>query len=161
MLRKCSRGQKNRTKRDVDDNKRALMKINEGEGSSHAPLYGISRIFAENMRSMCRNICRVCAEYAISTRKMGTGIWAPSPWMGVIIEEHFPGGHLCLQGNSSLPMYVLYSLCTYHQAESIRTNRNHLIRMKIQNKEQVSEQVSSKQQEASSKDGSFNQSKVI
>ena len=47
MLTKCSRGQKNRTKRDVDDNKRALMTINEGEGSSHAPLYGISRGFSE------------------------------------------------------------------------------------------------------------------
>ena len=59
---------------------------------------------------------------------------------GVIIEEHIPGGRLCPQGGSSFALYVPYSLCTYHQAESIRTNRNHsffiiihqfLIRIKI------------------------------
>ena len=84
---KGSRGQKNRTKRDADDNKRASMTMNEGEGSSHTPFYGISRGFAETSMSMCRNICRVRAEYVLSTRKMGTIIWAPSPWEGVIIEE--------------------------------------------------------------------------
>ena len=47
MLTKCSRGQKNCTKRDADDDKRASMMMNEGEGSSHAPLYGISHGFAE------------------------------------------------------------------------------------------------------------------
>ena len=55
-------------------------------------------------------------------------------------EEHFLGGRLCPQGNSSLPLHVPYSLYTYHQEESIWTNRNHsffifihqfLIRIKI------------------------------
>ena len=111
------------------------MTINERKGSSHTPLYGISRGFAKTSRSTCRNICRhrgvraetcrVRTEYALSTRKMGTRIWGPSPWMGVLIDEHFLGGHLCPQGNIALPLFVPYSLCTYHQAESIRTNRNH------------------------------------
>ena len=47
LFSKCSRGQKNRTKRDADDNKRASMTMNKGKGSSHVPLYGISRGFAE------------------------------------------------------------------------------------------------------------------
>ena len=37
MLTKVSRGQKNRTKRDADEDKRASMTMNEGEGSSHTP----------------------------------------------------------------------------------------------------------------------------
>ena len=38
MLTKFSWGQKNRTKRDADDDKRASMTMNEGETSSHACL---------------------------------------------------------------------------------------------------------------------------
>ena len=45
-------GQKNCTKRDADDDKRASMTMNERKGSSHIPLYDISRGFAET----CRNI---------------------------------------------------------------------------------------------------------
>ena len=56
---KGARGQKNCTKIDADEDKRASMKMNKGEGSSHKPLYGISRGFAETSRSTCRNICRV------------------------------------------------------------------------------------------------------
>ena len=52
QVTKCARGQKNRTKRDVNDDKRALMTMNEREGSCHIPLYDISRGFAET----CRNI---------------------------------------------------------------------------------------------------------
>ena len=37
----------------------------------------------ETSRSMCQNICRVRAEYALSTRKMGTRIWAPTPGWGL------------------------------------------------------------------------------
>ena len=40
---KGARGQKYRTKRDADEDKRASMTINERKGSSHTPLYGISR----------------------------------------------------------------------------------------------------------------------
>ena len=58
LFSKISRGQKNRTKRDADDNKRASMTMNKGEVSSHTPLYGISRGFAETSRSTCRNIWR-------------------------------------------------------------------------------------------------------
>ena len=47
MLTKFSQGQKNRTKRDADDDKRASMMMNEGETSSHAHMYGISRGFSE------------------------------------------------------------------------------------------------------------------
>ena len=47
MLTRFSRGQKNLTKRDADDDKRASMMMNEGETSSHAHLYGISHGFAE------------------------------------------------------------------------------------------------------------------
>ena len=107
------------------------------------------------MRSTCRNICRVRAGYVLSTRKMWTRIWAPSPWMGVIIEEHIPGGRLYPQGGSSLPLYVPSYLCTYHQSESIGTR---LIKMKIRIRNKP---ASSKKREVSSKDGSFNQNKVI
>ena len=55
---KVARGQKNRTKRDADDDKRASMTMNERKGSSHIPLYDISRGFAETSRSTCRNIWR-------------------------------------------------------------------------------------------------------
>ena len=51
-------GQKNRTKRDADDNKRASMTMNKGKGISHTPIYAISRGFAETSRSTCQNICR-------------------------------------------------------------------------------------------------------
>ena len=74
---KGARWQKICTKRDADDNKRVSMTMNEGKGSSHTPLYGISRGFAETPRSTCQNICRVRAEYVQSTRKMGTWLWAP------------------------------------------------------------------------------------
>ena len=47
QVTKVARGQKNRTKRDADDNKRASMTMNECEGSSHIPLYGISSVFPE------------------------------------------------------------------------------------------------------------------
>ena len=40
-------GAKKSHERDADDNKRASMTMNEGERSSHAHLYGISRRFAE------------------------------------------------------------------------------------------------------------------
>ena len=46
-LTKFSRRQKNCTKRDADDDKRASMTMNEGERSSQAHMYGISRGFAE------------------------------------------------------------------------------------------------------------------
>ena len=36
-------------------------------------------------------------------------------------EEHTPGERICPPGDSSLPLYVPYYLCTYHQAESIQT----------------------------------------
>ena len=62
------------------------MTMNERGGSSHTPLYGISREFAKTSRSTCRNICRVRAEYVLSTRKMGTRLWDLFPWGGVIIE---------------------------------------------------------------------------
>ena len=52
QVTKGARGHKHRTKRDADDDKRASMTMNEREGSSHTPLYGISRVFAET----CRNI---------------------------------------------------------------------------------------------------------
>ena len=47
MLTKFSRGQKNRTKRDANDDKRASMTMNEGKTSSHAHLYDISRGFSK------------------------------------------------------------------------------------------------------------------
>ena len=50
---KGARWQKNRTKRDANDDKRESMTMNEGEGSSHTPLYGISRGFDETSRSTC------------------------------------------------------------------------------------------------------------
>ena len=80
---KGARGQKYRTKRDADEDKRASMTMNECEGSSHTPLYGISRGFSETSRSTCRNICRVYAEYVLSTRKMGRRLWSPLPWGGL------------------------------------------------------------------------------
>ena len=46
------RGQKNRTKIDDDDDKRASMTMNKGEGSSRTPLYGISRGFTKH-REVC------------------------------------------------------------------------------------------------------------
>ena len=57
VLKRCSWAKKI-TKRDADDDKRALMTMNEGEGIYHTPLHGISRGFAETSRSTCRNICR-------------------------------------------------------------------------------------------------------
>ena len=92
QVKKGARGHKKCTKRDSDNVKRASMTMNEGERSSHIPLYGTSRGFSETSRSMCRNICRVCAEYVLSTRKMGTRLWDPFPWGGgVIMEEHIRG----------------------------------------------------------------------
>ena len=47
----------------IDDNKRASMTINEREGISHTPLYGISPVshgFAQTSKSMCK----VCAKFA-------------------------------------------------------------------------------------------------
>ena len=44
-------GAKNRTKRDANDDKRASMTMNEGERSSHAHLYGISRGFSTRRSS--------------------------------------------------------------------------------------------------------------
>ena len=73
-------GKKHCTKRDADDDKQTSMTMNEREGSFQMPLYGISRGFAETSRSTCQNICRVRAEYVLSTRKMGTRLWAPFPW---------------------------------------------------------------------------------
>ena len=125
---KCSRGQKNRTKRDADDAKRVSITMNKGKGSSHTPLYGISRKFAETWRITCQNICRVRAESVLSTRKMWTRLWAPFPCGGVIIEEQFLGRRHFTQGDSSLPLYVPSYLCTYHQLESIGSR---LIQMKI------------------------------
>ena len=52
---------KKRTKRDADNVKRASMTMNEGERSSHIPLYGTSLGFSETFISMCQNICRVRA----------------------------------------------------------------------------------------------------
>ena len=79
---KGARGPNKFTKRDADDDTRVSMTMNEGEVSSHTPLYGISRGFAETLRSTCQNICSVHAEYVLSTRKMGTRIWALFPWGG-------------------------------------------------------------------------------
>ena len=84
---KGARGQKYRTKRDADEDKRASMTMNECEGSSHTPLYGISRGFAETSWSTCQNICRVREEYVLCTRKIGKRLWVAFPWVGVIIEE--------------------------------------------------------------------------
>ena len=44
LFSKRERGQKNRTKRDADDDKQALMTMNEGEGSSHTPLIHLSMV---------------------------------------------------------------------------------------------------------------------
>ena len=76
------------------------MTMNEREGSSHTPLYGISRGFAEILRSTCQNICRVRAEYVLSTRKMGTRLWAPFPCGGVIIEERTECSWDVIENNS-------------------------------------------------------------
>ena len=51
QVTKGAHGQKNCTKRDADYDKRASMTMNEREGSSHTPLYGISHGFAETLRS--------------------------------------------------------------------------------------------------------------
>ena len=56
QVTECARGKKHRKKRDADDDKRALMTINEREQSSHTPLYGISPIrrgFAPTLRTTC------------------------------------------------------------------------------------------------------------
>ena len=90
-----------------------------------------------------------------------------------------PRGQLITSVRTILPLYVPSSginpnhfiFIIIHQS-SIRMNitantyrtctyRIFLYSNENQNKEQASEKVSSKQQEASSKDGSFNQSKVI
>ena len=86
-MTKGARGQKYRMKRDADEDKRASMTMNKREGSSHTPLYSISRGFAETSRSMCRNICRVRVDYVLSTRKIGKRLWVAFPWVGVMIEE--------------------------------------------------------------------------
>ena len=75
----------------VDDDERRREKF------SHTSLRHISQICGNNdeyvpkhmktLRSTCQNINRVRVEYILSTRKMGTRLWAPSPWGGVIIEE--------------------------------------------------------------------------
>ena len=83
QVTKGARGQKNCTKKDADDDKQASITMNEGEESSHTPLYGISCGFAETSRSTCQNICRVHAQYVLSTRKMGTRLWAPFPQGGL------------------------------------------------------------------------------
>ena len=44
QVTKGARGQKNCTKRDADDNKRASMTMNEGKGSSHTPLIHLSMV---------------------------------------------------------------------------------------------------------------------
>ena len=71
MLTKVFRGQKNRTKRDANDDKRASMTMNEGETSSHAPLYGISRGFVETRQVRAKtyvgyvqSTCRAQSRYA-------------------------------------------------------------------------------------------------
>ena len=73
MLTRFSRGQKNCTKRDDDDNKRASMTMNEdelgGEKFSRTSLWHVSQIF-RNMSSTCQNICRVRAEYVRSPRSV-------------------------------------------------------------------------------------------
>ena len=82
---RCSWAKK-RTKRDADNDKRASMTMNEGEQSSHIPLYGTSRGFAETSRTTCQNICRVRAEYVLSTHKIVTRLWAPFPIMSIVTD---------------------------------------------------------------------------
>ena len=89
---KGARGQRNRTKRDADDDKRVSITMNEGKGSSHTPLYGISRGFAKTSRGACRNICRhrgVHAKHIYSTCRVraqyarnGNEVMGPVPLGG-------------------------------------------------------------------------------
>ena len=90
MLKKFSRGQKNRTKRDADDDKRASVTMNEGERSSHAHLYGISRGFAETWGvraetyvGYVQSTCGVRGRYAQNENE----VMGPVNLEGVFIEE--------------------------------------------------------------------------
>ena len=108
-------GIKKWTKRDADNDKRASMTMNEGEQSSHIPLYGTSLGFSETFRSTWRNICRVRAEYVLSMRKMGTRLWASFPWGGSYNRRTHPGE--CLTINtivfSGVRTFAKYSGMTF------------------------------------------------
>ena len=84
MLKKFSRGQKNCTKRDADDDKRASMTMNEGERSSHAHLYSISRGFAETYVGYVQSTCGVQGRYAQNEYE----VMGPVNLEHIFIEEH-------------------------------------------------------------------------
>ena len=122
FTRKCfpgekgARGQKKCMKRDADNVKWASMTMNEVERSSHIPLYGTSLGFFETSRSTCRNICRVRAEYVLSTRKMGTRLWDPFPWGGGGYNRStHPGERLIIYTIvfSGVPTFSKYSQMTF------------------------------------------------
>ena len=61
MLTKISQEQKNRTKRDADDDKRASMTMNEREGSSHRLLIHLSTVSPRYLADLPQHR-GVCAE---------------------------------------------------------------------------------------------------
>ena len=122
MLTKCSRGQKIERKE---------MTMNEGEGSSHAPLYGISRGFSETWGvraeiyvGYVQSTCRVQVQYAQNVNEdMG-----PVSLDGGYNRRKFSGGtslspgeQLITSVHTLFPLYVPSKGINLNQSEPFHT----------------------------------------